>query len=302
MDGSGEGSTCIEGKHANIDHHDEGDDVATCQKVFHMDEQGKLASFQAHDGSYECVANVNHWDPDSLLAIVVLMLKNEAATPEQHLLLQKLVNLTGAMDMAAGACVLEDCDAQELKAIFGPLMRARHEHGWMLERLTVEQMCDILEKSIGGVRLYVNGFPVKEQLDKEFEITRLGDGWAMIREVGDDARVGIAQASDMLSIGGFVSYVGTHPQGRHRYTMINLKGRPAPFDMEKMQKHLNILEAASGDHLLLPIDQQYEMLKQQGASSNVWGGTPVCLASHLVGSNFEEADMAARIAFAQKLT
>lgn len=230
------------GPRINLDHHTEVDRLATratCAQVFLALCQGLYSCFRDENGP-RAEVYVNDCDEDVCMSWFLL---KYAAEPDHVMnpLLCRLVGMVDVLDTTGGAYpfppdlpVLE-----ELAWIFEPYRQFRLSGE--LARREPEAFSRVVEAVEQRIDTHVQGDGKRLPLDTRYN--RLGGGsqWALIQELGAQARTG-------LLADGIQAYVAVNRRldGRWNYTV----GRMStfiPFDVPAILRKLNEVEGSNGD-------------------------------------------------------
>jgi hypothetical protein len=241
----------LPGPYVNFNHHEEVDRLATratCGQVLMAIRQGLFTTFR--DG-YGVKARVYVNDCDEDVCTSYFLLKNQFFVESSvNPLLNRLVDLEDKLDSTAGAYPFpQDLPVlQELAWVFYPYRSFRLNGG--LDRKESSEYEEIIHDVGRRIMEHITGRGKSMPLDARYERLGGGAGWALIREVGFNAKTGMF--SD--GIRAYVS-VRERPNGRYTYTV----GRMSPFvsfDVPRILSELNLEEQ-----------------KLQGTESkDVWGG------------------------------
>lgn len=227
------------GPHASFNHH-EGvsrlETRATCAQVLMAVRQGLFRCFRK-DGAPHATVFVNDCDEDVCTAVFLLKhgwLADHAMNP----LLNRLVAIEDLLDATAGAYPFPaDLPAlRELAWVFEPYRRVRLSGE--LDRKDAAVYRGVVGDVENRILRHLTGAGEEIPLDIRYERLGGGSGWAMIQEVGAQAKTGVL--SD-----GICAYVSVRPrpEGRWTYTV----GRMSLFiDYFKVPAILDALNAAEG--------------------------------------------------------
>lgn len=227
------------GPHASFNHH-EGvsrlETRATCAQVLMAVRQGLFRCFR-EDNAPHATVYVNDCDEDVCTAWFLLKhgwLSDHAVNP----LLNRLVAIEDLLDATAGAYPFPaDLPAlRELAWVFAPYRRVRLSGE--LDRKDAATFRGVVEDVEGRILKHLMGKGDEIPLDTTYERLGGGSGWAVIREVGAQAKTGVL--SD-----GIHAYVAVRqrPDGRWTYTV----GRMSLFiDYFQVPAILDALNVAEG--------------------------------------------------------
>jgi hypothetical protein len=229
------------GPRINLNHHEEVDRFATratCAQVLIAVRQGLFARFRDESG-VRAEVFCNDCDEDVCLSWFLLShghLAEHAMNPR----LNRLVSMEDMLDATAGAFPYPaDLPAlRELAWVFEPYRRCRLSGE--LDRKQPETYAAVVTEVEGRIARYLAGTGGSLPLDTRYERLGGGPGWAMIREVGAQARTGVFAD-------GVRAYVAARPRpdGRWAYTV----GRMSPFipfDVPALLAALNEAEGTTG--------------------------------------------------------
>lgn len=242
-----------DGPRVNFNHHEDVDRLATrstCAQVLMSIRQGMFTRFRDANGA---VANVvvNDCDEDVCTAWALLR-HHYLVTGTMNPAVNRLVAMEDALDCTAGAYPFPaDLPAlEELAWVFQPYRLFRASGA--LERLDPRAY----EAVIYDVELrflqHVTGHGKALPLDTRFDRIGGGTGWALIREVGAQARTGVFAEG----IRAFVS-VRERADGRYGYVI----GKMSPF---------------------IPLDLRglvADLNEADGAAPDLWGGGDIVIGS-----------------------
>jgi len=227
------------GPHINFNHH-EGvsrlETRATCAQVLMAVRQGLFRCFRKDDAPHATVY-VNDCDEDVCTAFFLLKhgwLSNHAMNP----LLNRLVAIEDLLDATAGAYPFPaDLPAlRELAWIFEPYRRVRLSGE--LDKKDAATYRGVVEDVENRILRHLMGNGDEIAIDPRYERLGGGSGWAMIEEIGAQAKTGVL--SD-----GIYAYVAVRqrPDGRWTYVV----GRMSLFiDSFQVPAILEALNAAEG--------------------------------------------------------
>jgi hypothetical protein len=227
------------GPRVNFNHHEEVDRLATrstCAQVLLALRQGFYECFRDESGVRADVY-CNDCDEDVCLAWFLLKYGDFA----EHALnpaLNRLVSIEDLLDSTTGAYPFPaDLPAlREMAWIFQPYRELRHSGE--LDRLDAEAQRSVIDTVERRILQYLHGEGGSLPLDLRYERIGGGPGWAMIREIGFQARTGVFAD-------GTRAYVSVRhrPDGRWAYTV----GRMSPFIPFDVPRILQALTEAEAD-------------------------------------------------------
>lgn len=258
------------GPWANFNHHEEVDRLstrATCAQVLMAIRQGLFRRFRNNDGvQMKVYAN----DCDEDVCTTWFLLKNHHISEStMNPALNRLVHLEDMFDTTAGAYPFP-ADLPALKAlawVFEPYRRARLTG--ILDRRDPSTFLGIVTDVENRIMRYVIGEGDEIALDTRYEKLGGGHQWALIREIGGQAKTG-------AFADGIYAYVSVRdrPDGRFTYTI----GRMSPFIMFDVPKLINILN----QH-----EETVESLDRWGGGDTI-GGSPRVNGSKLTPETLEK--------------
>lgn len=219
---------------ANFNHHEEVDRLATratCAQVLMAIRQGLFTVFR-EVGVPTAHVLVNDCDED--VCTSWFLLKNHAmAIQATNPILNRLVAMEDALDATAGAYPFpQDLPAlRELAWVFEPYRQFRLSGG--LDRRDAGQYRSIIEDVYGRIERHVVGRGGEVALDTRYERIGGGAGWAMVREIGAQARTGMFGDG----VHAYVS-VRQRPDGRYTYVLGRMS-QFIPFDLPNLFARLN---------------------------------------------------------------
>lgn len=256
-----------EGPWLTLDHHEDVDRLssrATCAQVLLSLRQGLYEAYRDDRGPLARVF-VNDCDEDVCVSWYLLQNPLAACLPSNRPL-ERLVYAADWLDTTAGALVypLDENLMRELAWVFAPYREARLQGALdgfqaVVYRGVIDAVCKRIPEHLtdrGG----------SMRLDTTF--VRIGGNalWAMVREVGGDARAGLVASG----IRAYVS-VRPRPDGAWTYTV----GRVSPFvpfDVQKILARLNEAEPSE---------------RGRWGGGTLVGGSPRLMGSALAPSEVE---------------
>jgi hypothetical protein len=230
------------GPRLNLDHHTGADRLATratCAQALLAVRQGLFDCFRDGEGPRAEVC-VNHCDEDVCTAWFVLTHAGLAA-PWKTPALDRFVNLVDVLDTTAGTYQLPaDLSAlKELAWVFAPYYRFRR--GGELDRAQAEGHSGVVAEVSSRIERHLDGRGGSHLLDGRYERRGGGPGWALIREIGCQAR--LAATAD-----GVRAYVCVRERTDGRWAYVVGRASPfVPFDVAGILGALNEAEGATKD-------------------------------------------------------
>lgn len=227
----------------NFNHHEEVDRLSTrctCAQILNAIRLDFFQQFRNEDGEVQINIFVNDCDEDVCLSVYLLrngIMAESVINPK----LNRLVNVEDALDTTSGAYPYpKDLPMlREMAWVFEPYRSARkngflHSNDPQIYRQVIDTVGDRIHQYITG-----NGKEIT--LNTKYEIIESGQGWKMVKEIGEYART--AMYAD--GIKAFVS-VTERKDGRYNY-IIGKNSLYVPFDIEKLFKRLNEVEGLKED-------------------------------------------------------
>jgi hypothetical protein len=251
----------VRGPRVNFNHHEEVDRLATrstCAQVLFAIRQDMFGCFQERG---EPRADVYCNDCDEDVCTSWFLLKH-CRRAEQTLepALNRLVAVEDILDSSAGAYPFpaEMPLLSELAWVFEPYRRVRMNGS--LDRPDAVVYAGVLAEVEERIVAHLAGRGRSQRLDTRYERIDGGAGWAMIREVGAQARTG-------AFLDGIRAYVAVRarPDGRWTYTVGRMSSF-VPFDVPAILQALNQAEGAT---------------EGRWGGGNTIGGSPRCRGSRL---------------------
>lgn len=249
------------GPRLNLDHHADVDRLATratCAQVLLTIRQGLFDCFRDKHG-LRAEACVNDCDED-ICTSWFLLTHHELAPQRKRPRLERLVDLVDVLDTTAGTYPLppELSSLKQLVWIFAPYYGFRCSGE--LDRREAEGHRGVVEEVSSRIERHLGGHSGSHPLDGRYRRLGGGPGWAMIREIGAQAR--IAAAAD-----GIRAYVAVRERADGRWTYV--VGRTGPFIPFDVPALLHALNEAEGSR------------KDRWGGSNLVGGSPRVRGSKL---------------------
>lgn len=249
------------GPRLNLDHHAEVDRLATratCAQALLAIRQGLFECFRDEHGPRAEVC-VNDCDED-VCTSWFLLAHAELAASGKCPPLDQLVSLVDLLDTTAGVCPIPTdlSPLKELAWVFAPYHSFRR--AGELDRRQAEGHRGVVAEVSARIERHLSGRGGSYPLDGRYERLGGGPGWAMIREIGAQAR--ITAAAD-----GIRAYVAVRerPDGRWAYVL----GRTSPFVPFDVPALLHTLNEAEG------------VVKGRWGGSDLVGGSPRVRGSKL---------------------
>lgn len=230
------------GPRKNFNHH-EGcsrlETHATCYQILVAIRQGMFRCFRK-DGAPHAVVYANDCDEDVCTSWFLLKhgwLSNNAMNP----LLNRLVTIEDLLDATAGAYPFPaDLPVlRELAWIFEPYRRVRLSGE--LDKKDAAVYRGVVEDVEGRILKHLVGQGDEIALDTRYDRIGGDSGWAVIRELGAQARTGMF--SD-----GIYAYVAVRerPDGRWTYTVGRMSLFIDYFEVPAILEALNVAEGTNG--------------------------------------------------------
>jgi hypothetical protein len=178
---------------------------------------------------------VNDCDQDVCLATYVLRNPDYVGRP----LLRQLVSIEDYLDTTGGLYLPDNDELRTMMRtqawIFEPYTDVRLSG--VLRILSGDAMLEIIEGVHERTRLFLFGHgEQKEEFDLRFETMAQNEIWSMVREIGSEAKTGMA----MKGIRAYVSFLGEH-EGRYKYSLGRLNP-VVPFPVRAILECLNHAE------------------------------------------------------------
>lgn len=257
-----------DGPRLNLNHHEGVDRLATratCAQALIKVRMGLFERFRDADGP-RALLYVNDCDEDVTTTSFVLI-HNDLSRSTANPSLNRLVGLVDALDTTAGAYpYVPDMRAlQELAWIFQPYRQFRVTGG--IDRRRADEFEGIATDVMHRMMEYVTGRCKMIPLDTRYAPIGSGPGWTMIREIGENGRVGAFGD-------GIKAYVVARERGNGRYTYT--VGRVSAFIPFPVPEILAALDAAEGNQAC-----------HWGGGDTI-GGSPRATGSRLAPSEVEK--------------
>lgn len=228
-----------DGLRLNLNHHEGVDRVATrssCDQALVNVKLGLYRTFQK-GGEPTADVYVNDCDQDIGLGTYILCHSEHADRPK----LKQLVRMEDLLDMSAGLYPMPKRShlMRQLAWINEPYTKVRAEE--RLHELGTEGMREVIEKMHRRIRKALFGKVREVTLDTEFEIVAQYPRWCLVREVGQQARIGMAEKG----VEAFVTVLAAN-EGGHRYSLGRLS-LFIPFPLVNFYEELNRAEGIASD-------------------------------------------------------
>ena len=255
------------GRRLNINHHEGVDRLSTrssCDQALVDVQVGLYDTFQK-DGEPEATVYANDCDPDVAFATYILMHPGHADRPK----LKQLVRVEDLLDMSAGLFPMNKKGhlIRQLAWITKPYFKARSEG--RVQDLDADGMRDLVEKMHRRIKDALFGRVKEIKLDTHFEVMADHDGWCMVREIGLQARLGLAEKG----VKAFVSLICEKDDGTFHYSLVR-RSSFIPFPLRLLYKVLNEAEGIVED------------------ATDRWGGSDTCGGSpRIAGSRLSPAQL-----------
>ncbi len=227
------------GPRSNLNHHEEVDRFstrATCAQALLEIRTGFFEAFRL-DGQPHCIVYANDCDQDVCTTWFLLKhgwMAENVINPR----LNKLVHMEDMLDTTGGAYPFpKDMPIlQELAWIFHPYTSFRLNGG--LAGRNAQEFLNVIDSVEHRIMKYLHGEGYRLTLDTRYESLGGGNGWAMVKEYGAQARTGMLSAG----IKAFVS-VREGENGSNHFTIGRMSNK-IDFDVET---HLANCTAAEND-------------------------------------------------------
>jgi hypothetical protein len=253
------------GPHLNLNHHEEVDRPSTrstCAQVMVAAKTGLCRNFKKN-GEFFAQVYVNDPDQDTAMAVWLLRNHERISGFRSEPLINRLVFANDMLDATAGSYPF-DPDSKvygDMAWIFKPYTEARLSgHLKNMNSGEMEAVIDAIGKRIDD---YTLGRGKQCQLDNRYERLIEGDGWALVREIGSDART-------RMIMDGVYSFVSLRvaEDGANIYSI----GSLSPFEDFPLDVFYPALNEAEG---ILPEETD------RWGGGNTIGGSPRNRGSNL---------------------
>ncbi len=252
----------------NIDHHVRVDRIATrsscLQAMIHV-KMGIFDGFCDEAGRPCMTVYCNGCDQDVALATYILLHPEHIDRPK----LRELVRAEDLMDMSGGLYPSKQRLhlMKELNWIMRPYTAARASG--KLHELDGKGMEKLVREMHRRIKLSLFNGAKQVDVDTSFEVVAEHPGWTLVREIGEAARIGMAEKR----IKAFVSIIG-ESNGRRHYAIGRLSPF-IPFPVARLYEALNRAEGLGPE------------AKHRWGGSNTIGGSPRQVGSKLTPEQIE---------------
>jgi hypothetical protein len=259
------------GPRASFNHHEGVDRLATrstCAQVLMAIRQGLFSTFRDATGPRATVF-ANDCDEDVCLSWYLLA-HHAVCGPAMNPMINRLVMLEDALDATAGAYPFPaDLPVlQELAWVFEPYRHFRLSG--QLDKKDPAAFRSIVEDVGGRIGRHVTGTGLSNPLDTRYERLGGGKGWAMVREIGPQARTG-------MFADGIQAYVSVRELGHAKWGYV--VGRMSNFVRFDCQKIFHRCNAAEGTFW------PDALADESRIQDDRWGGSPMIGGSPRVGGS-----------------
>jgi hypothetical protein len=254
-----------EGVYLNANHHEDVDRLATrstASQVYIALKQGLMDAFTV-DGSLKMNIFVNDPDQDTCLSVWLLKNHERILGARSEPLINRLVDLEDRFDVTAGAYPMNPTDGvlQQLAWMFEPYTEARLNG--RVSQMDGAEMASVIESVSNRISAYSLGEGQKLPPDTRYKTLGGGDNWAMIEEIG-------AQARTALFASGVKAFVSCRFNSDS--SMTYSVGRMSPYVRFPIAELYDVLNAAEG---ISPDDPN------RWGGSDIIGGSPRATGSRL---------------------
>lgn len=239
LDGYVSGVSRYEGRGPwlNLDHHAEVDRLATratCAQVWMCLRQGLFDAFRDDRGPRAQVF-ANDCDEDVCLSWFLLENPHIASGPSRARL-RRLVHAVDLLDTTAGACLrpIGDRLASEIAWVFEPYRRLKLDGG--LNQASADRQRLVIDSVGRRIVDYLENKGQSLARDTRYERLGGGQGWALVREIGSESRVG-------MIADGIRAYVSVRRLSGAAWAYSIGRVSPfVPFDVPHILRELNAAE------------------------------------------------------------
>jgi hypothetical protein len=248
---AGEPRFDLNSKHANFNHHENVNRLATRCTASQVAVAIKQGLFSILDPQ-QIRIYVNDCDQDVCMAIWLLQNWERIVGIKSEPSIARLIFNVDMQDTCAGAypVISQSRIMRDMCWIFAPYVRSRTLG--QIHTMDSEGMLQIIETVCHRITLYTLGQGEQADPDTRYEIVMSGTTWKMVKEIGNEARTEMSKDG----IQGFVSLRSDTPD-HYVYSIGNL----TPFGGLDLPKAYQALNTAEG------IDP---------TNTNRWGGSDSC--------------------------
>jgi len=252
------------GTYGNFNHHEEVSRLetrATCAQILLAVRMGLMDAYMGESGNTEMNIYVNDCDEDVSLSVFILR-NAHLAIGTMNPLLNKLVHIEDMMDTTAGAYPFpkELESLQEIMWVLAPYHKFRMGGG--LDSRDAGLFEEVIDEVGDRVMSYITGNSRKIELDTRFTTLGGGEGWSLISEEGQNARVGVYDK-------GIRAFVSVRKREDDNWTYV--LGRSSQFVFFPIPVLLKQLNEAEGNK-----------------HGDVWGGSDTIAGSpRIAGSKLD---------------
>lgn len=244
---SGQSKFSSAGPHANFNHHEGVDRLATrstCMQIFFSIKLGLFDSFRRAGKRFAHVY-VNDADQDVCLSYWLLSNPDKAASVKWEDPLAKFIVFEDFIDASAGAYPFDDSNKPDslLKRqawVFEPYTTARSKR--KLHLMTGQDLESLIKTISERITLFTENKGESIEIDADSQIIGGGPGWKMISETSIYGRTSIYAS-------GTSAFVGMRKRDDGNYTYVLGKISPyVPFPLLKIYEALNEIEKLDSAH------------------------------------------------------
>lgn len=227
----------------NFNHHEYVDRMSTRSTTAQVHLAIKQGLFMRYVDGGIPTARVFVNDPDYDVCVAWWLLQNHERIEgvKSEPLISKLVSVTDFMDTTGGLYPLDPNTRlmRERAWIFHPYSDARSSG--RVPRMDVGEMRNVIDTVTGRINEYLLGQGKEEPVDTRYDRIGGGKSWAMVRELGTEARGRIIADG----IRAFVS-VRDDEDGSYNYTLARVSPF-IPFPVQDLLEYLNTIEGYAVD-------------------------------------------------------